>query len=292
MTLPLVTIGITCFNHERYIKECIDSVLNQDYQHIELLVSDDNSSDASFQSIQSSFKADSRVSIFRQSYNIGLANNFMFVLEQAAGEYFMWLAGDDYLAPHAVSALLNTITSYSFGSCGVQGSIVFKDERIIRNPMTRPKILNSFESHAIVHYYLEDDTRCKALYLYGLFATKTLRSSRTELLGLPFIGDILYVASLLSSVALYSTSEPTLVYRRHASNTGVKQLKPYMGFKRYLFAAHPPQYFSLYRQYIFDSLHPANFLVLVFFKALLAQYQLWLRGIRQSWLYLSRDARV
>ena len=109
MTLPLVTIGITCFNHERYIKECIDSVLNQDYQHIELLVSDDNSSDASFQSIQSSFKADSRVSIFRQSYNIGLANNFMFVLEQAAGEYFMWLAGDDYLAPHAVSALLNTI---------------------------------------------------------------------------------------------------------------------------------------------------------------------------------------
>ena len=44
---PLVSVIVSCYNHEKYIEECILSILNQDYKNIELLVVDDGSSDTS-----------------------------------------------------------------------------------------------------------------------------------------------------------------------------------------------------------------------------------------------------
>ncbi len=96
-SLPLVSIGIPTFNRVSSLIKAIESVLQQTYTNIELIISDNASIDET-QSVCQKFKeADSRITYIRQSSNFGAANNFSQVLKLASGDYFMWLGDDDWL---------------------------------------------------------------------------------------------------------------------------------------------------------------------------------------------------
>lgn len=82
------------FNGESSIEEAIKSILSQSYRNIELIISDNNSNDST-RKICKKFK-DKRIRYFRQKKNIGIGNNFIYVLKKANGSFFMWQAADDY----------------------------------------------------------------------------------------------------------------------------------------------------------------------------------------------------
>lgn len=94
---PLVSIGIPAFEREAFIGEAIRSALAQSYRNIEVIVSDNGSSDGTFARIEEIAAIDGRVRIFRQKNNLGPTRNFEFVLRQSHGEYFLWLGDDDWL---------------------------------------------------------------------------------------------------------------------------------------------------------------------------------------------------
>ena len=91
----LVTIGIPVYNEENYLAETIESAINQTYQTIQIIISDNCSTDRSFEIAQKYAEQDSRILLVRQEKNIGALENFKFVLEQAKSEYFCWLGAHD-----------------------------------------------------------------------------------------------------------------------------------------------------------------------------------------------------
>jgi hypothetical protein len=105
--VSLVTIGIPAYNRPGGLERTLRSVLAQDHPEIEVLVSDDASPDAAVQEVALRFaSADPRVRVVRQAQNLGHAGNYQFVLEAASGEYFMWLADDDWIDPQYVGHCL------------------------------------------------------------------------------------------------------------------------------------------------------------------------------------------
>jgi len=93
---PLVSIGIPVYNGEKTINSCITSVLNQTYGNIEIIISDNCSSDSTAAICRDFANLDSRITFVVQDENIGPVANFDFVLSRSTGTYFMWLAADDF----------------------------------------------------------------------------------------------------------------------------------------------------------------------------------------------------
>lgn len=95
--LPLVSIGLPTFNRADLLGRAIDSLLAQSYRNIEIVISDNASTDVTQSLCETYAKRDARVRYLRQAVNLGPSPNFLAVLTLAHGEYFMWLSDDDWL---------------------------------------------------------------------------------------------------------------------------------------------------------------------------------------------------
>ncbi len=114
---PLISIMVAAFNVESYIKQCIDSALNQTYSNIEIIVVDDGSTDNTL-AICKSYSTDRRVKLISQE-NKGLAEVRNVALKSANGEYVVFIDGDDFVSPFYVQNLYNAIvkTNASMACC-------------------------------------------------------------------------------------------------------------------------------------------------------------------------------
>jgi len=100
----LVTVIIPCFNHEKYITRCIDSVLNQTYRNIELIVVDNGSTDGSYDLI-AKYIGRAGFSLIRLERNVppGVANGPVSIaLKIATGEFISILYSDDWYFPEKI----------------------------------------------------------------------------------------------------------------------------------------------------------------------------------------------
>jgi len=95
MNMPLVSIITPCYNAQAYIAEAIESVLAQTYEHWEMLIVDDASTDKSREIIQSYAEKDSRIKLIMNEQNRGTARSRNRAIEQARGEYIALLDSDD-----------------------------------------------------------------------------------------------------------------------------------------------------------------------------------------------------
>lgn len=96
---PLVSIGMPVFNGDRYLRQALDSLLDQTYGNFEIIISDNASTDATGAICQEVVERDLRVRYYRAEKNMGAVWNFNHVFDLARGEYFMWAAFDDLRAP-------------------------------------------------------------------------------------------------------------------------------------------------------------------------------------------------
>src|SRR5437899_11794112 len=108
----LVTIGMPVYNGERFIGRAIESLLAQDYAKLEVVVSDNCSTDGTLDIVQRLAHKDTRVRLSRADRNAGAGANFNRVLQLARGEYFMWAACDDVWLPRFVSALVRELQAH------------------------------------------------------------------------------------------------------------------------------------------------------------------------------------
>ncbi len=96
---PLVSVGLPVYNGEKYLAEALDSILGQTLDDIEVLISDNASTDRTAEICQAYAARDPRIRYHRQASNIGAARNFNFVFLQTTGRFFKWAAHDDVCAP-------------------------------------------------------------------------------------------------------------------------------------------------------------------------------------------------
>lgn len=99
---PLVSVVIPCYNHAQYVQDCIQSVINQTYKNIELIIIDDGSKDNSIEKIEEMLSVcEERFTRFEFRYraNRGLSATLNEALEWCHGKYFSAIASDDMLLP-------------------------------------------------------------------------------------------------------------------------------------------------------------------------------------------------
>lgn len=94
-TTPNISIGVPVYNGERFLHQRLDSILKQSFKNFELIISDNASTDSTQKICKEFLHKDSRIRYFRQEKNIGIVNNFNFLLENAKCPYFVWAAVDD-----------------------------------------------------------------------------------------------------------------------------------------------------------------------------------------------------
>ncbi|MGG9960055.1 glycosyltransferase family 2 protein [Ferruginibacter sp. SUN106] len=92
---PLVSVIITSYNRGNFIDKAIQSSLNQDYANIEIIVSDNCSTDNT-PSVLEKYKEDKRVKYYVNDTNIGMIPNFKLATERTSGKYITYLSSDDY----------------------------------------------------------------------------------------------------------------------------------------------------------------------------------------------------
>ena len=104
-----MSIGLPVFDGERYLAKTIDSILGQSFTDLELIISDNASTDRTGEICEEYARRDGRVRYFRNARNLGAGPNYDSCFHRARGTYFKWAAHDDSLAPDylakAVAAL-------------------------------------------------------------------------------------------------------------------------------------------------------------------------------------------
>ncbi|REG98466.1 glycosyltransferase family 2 protein [Flavobacterium aquicola] len=116
---PLVTVICLCYNHEAYVVESLNSVINQFYSPIQLIIVDDFSTDNSKAIIEDWLKQHSSIEFISNDTNLGNTKSFNKALKQATGEYIIDLAADDVLLPHCVMTQINAFKNSTFKNLGV-----------------------------------------------------------------------------------------------------------------------------------------------------------------------------
>lgn len=133
--LPLVSVLVPVYNHEKFIGVTIESVLSQTYKNWELLIVDDCSTDGSWEIIQKYAGKDSRIKAFRNNENKGLIPNWKFLIDNSKGEYLAFLEGDDFFYENNLKKKIEVFEKYSdlgmvycnFNLINEEGDILIKD---------------------------------------------------------------------------------------------------------------------------------------------------------------------
>ena len=93
---PVLSVCLVTYNHEKYIRECLEHFISQNIPFpFEILVGDDNSTDATVDIIEKEYK--NSVTLIKREKNLGLCGNLIDLFQRSKGKYLFFFAGDDYL---------------------------------------------------------------------------------------------------------------------------------------------------------------------------------------------------
>lgn len=209
---PLVSIGVPVRNGEAYIQEALGSLLSQSYRNLEIIVSDNGSTDGTRDICEACAAADKRVRYHRQASNRGAAWNFNFVFHQSRGHFFKWAAHDDLLQPDFI---LNTWKALclapdavaAYGSVSVidhLGRICAQDpEPSLQLDHLDPVV--RFRDAVFGHHY--------CIFIFGLLRTEALR--KTALIGPYASSDVVLLGQLALLGPILKIAGEEFLWRSH-----------------------------------------------------------------------------
>ena len=111
MTQPLVSIVIPTYNGEKYVAQAIQSCLDQTHRPLEIIVSDDASTDGTLDIVRSFMTPDRPIRLIAHEKNLGIVKNAGGAYDQTQGEFVIGLSHDDFLPPHHVERMLKWFSS-------------------------------------------------------------------------------------------------------------------------------------------------------------------------------------
>lgn len=107
---PLITVIVPVYNVEKYLPRCVDSIINQTYKNLEIILVDDGSTDSSPAICDGYAKKDSRVNVIHKQ-NGGASSARNTALDIASGDYIGFVDSDDYINHDMYASLLNSIVA-------------------------------------------------------------------------------------------------------------------------------------------------------------------------------------
>lgn len=221
-----ISIGMPVYNSEKFLKEKIDSILKLNVKGLEIIISDNASTDNTQKICEEFIEKDRRVRYFRQEKNFGVSWNFNFVLEKAIEEYFFWTAADDIILPGFIEKNIAVLESNKMIVCSTSQVSPYGEktdylsnndgeniiEKIKKTIIRKSASLRSYSTYGSyekkIRYYLK--LRGHQQVFYGIFRTNQLR----ELFVHDFITGM-DLATMLNGLKFgdYNILEEVLTYR-------------------------------------------------------------------------------
>lgn len=128
MRTPLISVIIPVYNVEKYLHRCLDSVIAQTYQNLEIICVDDGSIDDSGKICDQYAVRDARIKVIHQE-NQGLSAARNRGLDAAEGEYIAFVDSDDYILEDMYKKMLDKLLNYNVDLCVCQWQYEFSDGR-------------------------------------------------------------------------------------------------------------------------------------------------------------------
>lgn len=107
--MPRLSLALPVYNGAAFLKEAIESILDQDYADFELLITDNCSTDGTEEICRGFAARDKRIRYLRNAENLGAAANFNLGFRMTSGEYFKWCADDDKISQNYLSACVRAL---------------------------------------------------------------------------------------------------------------------------------------------------------------------------------------
>ena len=168
--LPLVTIAIATFNGEETIEKCLESAINQSYSRIEIIISDDCSTDSTEEICMKYAVLAKQIKFHKNIARLGIMKNYNSLLASARGEFYVLFDQDDFrdldFIEKAVTEMSNPKVEIAMGSV----TVIFNGKKMHVNNYKRTAFSGSCERR--IYYLLR---RPSDFLLYGLARTETLR---------------------------------------------------------------------------------------------------------------------
>ncbi len=107
----LITVIVACYNIETYIRRCVDSITAQTYKTLEILITDDGSTDSSGAICDELASKDPRIKVFHiDNHGLGLARDY--AMDRASGTYITFVDGDDYIEPRMYEEMMAAMKAF------------------------------------------------------------------------------------------------------------------------------------------------------------------------------------
>jgi glycosyltransferase involved in cell wall biosynthesis len=215
---PLVSIGLPTYNGAAFLRNALDSLVAQDYPDLEILISDNGSTDDTFAIAVEFAERDPRIRVVRQEINIGAAANFNFVLRETAGPLFMWAGDDDSWEPRYVTACVDALTRNRLAVLACTRLSFMGDDIDVGYERNYATFDNPDLSSPSVRTRLRELLSRPAWYqIYGLIRREALGSDPFKTMyGL----DVVLVARLAINAPFVRVNEVLFHYRVYRSRSG------------------------------------------------------------------------
>jgi glycosyltransferase involved in cell wall biosynthesis len=212
---PLVTIAIPTLNRAAWIKDCVQTALAQSYPNFEVLVSDNASTDATAETLNS--VSDRRLRVIRQKENIGLLPNWNACLAEARGEFIVFVSDDDRVEPWLLDRcatifrreprlpIVIALTNVSF----------VKEGRIQRAVTNKRLSTGIWDGTDILREYLEGTISTQMCGI--VFRTEAIRAQGGFPLDFPHAADVACWASMLLAGKAGFVNEACATFSVHSA---------------------------------------------------------------------------
>ena len=167
--LELISVIVPVYNVEKYIRECLDSIVNQTYKNLQIILVDDGSTDNSGKICDEFAKKDSRITVVHQeNQGAGAAKNTG--LELIEGEYFSIIDSDDYIDLSMYEKMVSLMKQYDSDIVQCLFKQVYVNKIIMRQYSTLKKSCTVLTRQKYLQHFLSD-------WKFAIFATKIFKTS-------------------------------------------------------------------------------------------------------------------
>lgn len=217
--MNLISVIVPIYNSEDYLRECIESILEQTYSNLEIILVDDGSSDGSLSICQEYQEKDSRIRIIHKE-NGGLSSARNAGLDVATGEFVMFCDADDFYAKNSCELLEREMreknASYVIGNyinCGEDGSLwdkpIFDFDKFHNFQLSIHDYKNSF--------YIMSSSVCNKIFRLSFIRKLNLRFVE----GVPAEDAIFTTYCFIHADSVYYISDVIYMYRQRNHGTSI-----------------------------------------------------------------------
>jgi glycosyltransferase involved in cell wall biosynthesis len=211
-SVPAVSIGMPVFNGAQYIRQSVQSILNQDYTALEIIISDNASTDETEAICRELAGRDERIRYYRNEANVGAARNYNKVFHLANGKFFKWAAHDDECHHKMIGRCVEVLgrAPASVGMVYPLGELIDEQGKTLRSGMDRIGTSDPRPHRRLAHL-LRSLNMCDPVF--GLYRTEYLK--KTQLIG-PFCGaDYVMLGELAMLGQIWEINEVLFRLRAH-----------------------------------------------------------------------------